>query len=147
LDNCKNEKYNLSEENSSGFDYERFLAEEETVKKGKKRTAPAKEQKSGTKSVKEPSEIYDWMQSLVTALLFCILVFAFFVRIIGIIGDSMLPTFQDGNSVVISNLFYEPAQGDVVVLRKLSFQEEPIIKRVIAVAGQTVDIDFTKGIV
>ncbi len=87
------------------------------------------------------------MQSLVSALLVCVLVFAFLFRIIGIIGDSMNPTFHDGDSVVISNLFYEPKQGDVVVLRKLSFQEEPIIKRVIAVEGQTVDIDFEKGIV
>ena len=93
------------------------------------------------------SEIYGWMQSLVAALLICVLIFAFFIRIIGIIGSSMEHTFSDSDSVVISNLFYEPKQGDVVVLRKLSFKEEPIIKRVIAVEGQTVDIDFEKGIV
>ncbi|MEA4895664.1 MAG: signal peptidase I, partial [Oscillospiraceae bacterium] len=87
------------------------------------------------------------MQSLVSALLVCVLVFAFLFRIIGIIGSSMEPTFSDKDSVIISDLFFTPKQGDVVVLRKLSFQEEPIIKRVIAVAGQTVDINFEKGIV
>ena len=59
----------------------------------------------------------------------------------------MVPTFHEGDKVVISNLFYEPEQGDVVVLRKLQFQEEPIIKRVIATEGQIVDIDFETGLV
>ncbi|MGI5978315.1 MAG: signal peptidase I [Oscillospiraceae bacterium] len=93
------------------------------------------------------SEAYDWIQCLVSALLICVLVFAFFVRIIGIKGSSMVPTFENRDSVIISNLFFEPQYGDVVVLRKLSFQKEPIIKRVIATEGQTVDIDFNKGLV
>ena len=96
---------------------------------------------------KRNSEVYDWLESLVSALLICVLLLAFLFRTVIIIGPSMQPTFYDGNRVIISNLFYEPKQGDVIVLRKLAFQEEPIIKRVIAVAGQTVNIDFTKGIV
>ncbi|PKM74230.1 MAG: signal peptidase I [Firmicutes bacterium HGW-Firmicutes-16] len=115
-----------------------------TVKKIKK---TEKKPKDSQEPEKAPAEIYEWMQSLVSALLICVLVFAFLVRIIGIIGSSMEPTFSDKDSVIISDLFFTPKQGDVVVLRKLSFQEEPIIKRIIAVAGQTVDIDFEKGIV
>lgn len=130
---------------NSGFDYERFILEEETSSAEEK---PAKRKRaSGEKKEDEPAEIYEWMQSLVSALLICVIVFAFFVRIIGIIGISMEPTFYEGDSVVISELFYTPEQGDIIVLRKLSFQEEPIIKRVIAVAGQTVDIDFEAGVV
>ena len=139
------EDYDLDDVNLSGFDYERFEMEE-AKKPIKKDIKPAKK-KSEPETESEYSDVYEWMQSLVSALLVCVLVFAFLFRIIGIIGDSMNPTFHDGDSVVISNLFYEPKQGDVVVLRKLSFQEEPIIKRVIAVEGQTVDIDFEKGIV
>ena len=139
------EDYDLDDVNISGFDYERFEMEE-AKKPIKKDIKPAKK-KSEPETESEYSDVYEWMQSLVSALLVCVLVFAFLFRIIGIIGDSMNPTFHDGDSVVISNLFYEPKQGDVVVLRKLSFQEEPIIKRVIAVEGQTVDIDFEKGIV
>ena len=93
------------------------------------------------------SEAYDWIQCLVSALLICVLVFAFFVRIIGIKGSSMVPTFHNADSVIISNLFYQPKYGDVVVLRKQTFQKEPIIKRVIATEGQTVDIDFNAGVV
>ena len=141
----QSEDYDLSDINSSGFDYERFEMEEASkpVKKDTKPTKVKKEQEPET----EYSDVYEWMQSLVSALLVCVLIFAFLFRIIGIIGDSMNPTFHDKDSVVISNLFYEPKQGDVVVLRKLSFQEEPIIKRVIAVEGQTVDINFEEGIV
>ena len=93
------------------------------------------------------SEVYDWLTALVSALVFCVVLFAFFIRIMGIIGPSMMPSLFDGDRVVLSNLFYEPKQGDIVILRKLQFDEEPIVKRVIAVEGQTVDINFEKGIV
>ena len=65
--------------------------------------------------------------------------------IIGVSGDSMKNTLLDGERIVISNLFYKPKQGDIVVLTKYSFLDEPIVKRVVAVEGQTIDIDFDKG--
>ena len=95
---------------------------------------------SAEKKTSGASEAYDWIQCLVSALLICVLVFAFFVRIIGIKGSSMVPTFHNADSVIISNLFYQPKYGDVVVLRKQTFQKEPIIKRVIATGGQTVNL-------
>lgn len=88
------------------------------------------------------SEIYDWVQCIVSALLFCVLLFSFCGRLIGVIGSSMLPTFERGDRVVISKLFYTPENGDVVVLQKRSYGETDIIKRVIATEGQTVNIDF-----
>ena len=93
------------------------------------------------------AEIYEWLQCIVAALLFCVISFSFFVRIIGILGPSMQPNFYEGDRVILSNLFFEPERGDIIVLRKESFQDEPIIKRVIATEGQTVDIDFVAGIV
>ncbi len=147
LDKKPFENYDLLNENPSGFDYERFEKEEEAAKAVNKDKKPEKKRTAKSEQEKESSEIYEWMQSLVSALLICVIIFAFLARIIGIIGPSMQPTFHDGDSVIITDLFYTPKQGDVVVLRKLSFQEEPIIKRVIAVEGQTVDIDFENGIV
>lgn len=93
------------------------------------------------------AEAYDWLQCIVSAMLICVLVFVFLARVVGVIGSSMNPTLNDGDMLVISNLFYTPKQGDIVVLRKESFKDEPIVKRVIAVAGQTVDIDFNEGVV
>ncbi len=90
----------------------------------------------------EKSEIFDWIEALVTALCVVIILFVFFMRIIGVDGQSMYPTLHDRDTIIISNLFYEPKQGDIVVLTKSSFMEKPIVKRIIAVGGQTVDINF-----
>lgn len=144
---------------SQGFDYERFAAEEAAHEASLKANAETSKETAkpdgGAAAIKNSkalnnapgSDLYDWVQCLVAALLFCVLIFAFLVRIIGIVGSSMVPTFHDGDSVVISKLFYTPEQGDIVVLRKDTFKEEPIIKRVIATEGQTVNIDFEEGVV
>ena len=92
-------------------------------------------------------DIFDWVQSLVVALLICVLVFTFALRVVCVSGTSMLDTLHNDDRIVISNLFYTPKQGDIVVLRKLSFSTEPIVKRVIALGGQTVNIDLEKGVV
>ena len=90
-------------------------------------------------------ELYDWMQCLVSALVVCILIFAFIGRVISVDGNSMNPTLLNSDKIIISNLFYKPKQGDIVVLTKKAFSSEPIVKRVIATEGQTVDINFETG--
>ena len=99
---------------------------------------------SGAKS---RAEVYDWIQCIIFALVFCVLLFVFAVRMVNVVGHSMVPTLEQSDKVVISNLFYHPKQGDVVVLRKQTLMEEPIVKRIIATEGQTVDIDFDDGVV
>ena len=101
---------------------------------------------SGTsKKRKALEDVYDFIQCGVVALVFCVLLFSFFVRIVDVLGPSMNPTLIDKDKIIISNLFYDPQPGDIIVFRKDSFKEEPLVKRIIAVAGQTVDIDFTEG--
>lgn len=99
---------------------------------------------SGAKS---RAEVYDWIQCIIFALVFCVLLFVFAVRMVNVVGNSMVPTLEQSDKVVISNLFYHPKQGDVVVLRKQTLMQEPIVKRIIATEGQTVDIDFDDGVV
>ena len=96
---------------------------------------------------KKRSEALDWLQCIVSGIVICILVFTFLLRVVGVVGSSMVPTLEGGDRLIISNLFYKPKYGDIVVLRKEQFKEEPIIKRVIATEGQTVDIDFVEGLV
>ena len=91
------------------------------------------------------AEVYDWIQCIIFALVFCVLLFVFAVRMVNVVGHSMVPTLEQSDKVVISNLFYHPKQGDVVVLRKQTLMQEPIVKRIIATEGQTVDIDFNLG--
>ena len=98
---------------------------------------------------KNERNLYEWMQALVCSVLTVVLLFTFAIRLIGVDGHSMVPTLQDGDRllVVSSLLQHDYRYGDIVVLRKQSFLEEPIVKRVIATAGQTVDIDFVNGAV
>lgn len=92
-------------------------------------------------------DLYEWVQALVCSVLTVVIVFTFVIRLIGVDGRSMLPTLQHGDRLLVLNaLIYDDYQyGDIVVLRKETFMENPIVKRVIATGGQTVDIDFSTG--
>ncbi len=88
--------------------------------------------------------LFDWAEALAIALTVIVVVFAFFVRTIGVDGTSMVPTLQNRDQLIISHIGYdEPESGDIVVIVKKSFMDNPIVKRVIATEGQTVDINFS----
>ena len=79
-----------------------------------------------------------------------VLVFLLCFRIVIVSGDSMYDTLVDGDyMLLLSNVFYhQPEQGDIIVASKDDYDNGlPIIKRVIATEGQTVDIDFVTGTV
>lgn len=103
--------------------------------------------KKKRKMMRRRGDFCDWIESLVTVTAACVLIFTFAVRVMGIKGTSMINTLENQDLVVVSNLFYEPKQGDIVVLRKASFIKDPIVKRVIATEGQTVGMDFNTGTV
>lgn len=93
---------------------------------------------------------YEWVQALVCSVLTVVLIFTFAVRIVRVSGESMRETLQDQDMLVVLNNWlcggYE--QGDIVILQRDDFYGgEPIVKRVIATEGQTVDIDFDAGVV
>ena len=88
-------------------------------------------------------DLYFWLQALVMALVGLILIFTFVGRIIGVDGESMMPTLHDRDMLLLQSIGYSPEQGDVVVLSTKNFRNgSPIVKRIIAVGGQTVDIDY-----
>ena len=106
---------------------------------------------------KKPEKKLGWKKNLVLYLhdvivylvIICIL-FSLVFRIVVVSGTSMNLTLLDGDYLLlISNLIYQdPKYGDVVVVSKQSFDDgKPIVKRVIATEGQTVDIDFLSGTV
>ena len=115
------------------------MAEKEVINKKKK-----EEEMNWQKTV--VLYMHDLIYMLVTIMVFFLLVF----RVIVVSGSSMYNTLIDGDYLLlISNLFYQdPSFGDIIVASKESFDDgKPIIKRVIATEGQTVDIDFVQGIV
>lgn len=92
-------------------------------------------------------DLYFWTQALVMALVALILVFTLVGRVIGVVGNSMVPTLHWNDLLLLQSIGYTPEQGDVVVLRKESFMAEPIVKRVIATGGQHVSIDYATSTV
>ena len=54
------------------------------------------------------SEVYDWIECIVTALVFCVLLFVFVVRMVDVVGTSMVPTLQDNDKMIVSNILYIP---------------------------------------
>ena len=93
---------------------------------------------------------YSWLRTLVCVVLATVLVFTLVVRIVRVDGQSMRETLQNGDILLTVNrhLAGELKAGDIVVVKKEYFEDgKPIVKRIIATEGQTVDIDFDEGVV
>ena len=114
---------------------------EETEVKEKKKSSAAE-------------EFHLLLHDVVYLLAAVALVFVFLVRLVGVKGDSMLPTLQNVDFLLLeSNFLYkgdDMKYGDIVVLNVPYYEEQgdgPIVKRIIATEGETVDIDFDTGAV
>ena len=103
------------------------------------------------KLIRHRKDVFDWLDIIVSAVIAVIIIFCFLFRVVTIQGESMENTLYNNEKVIITNLFYEANQGDIVVISRNTHNsatevtQGPIIKRVIATEGQYVDIDFEKG--
>lgn len=102
-------------------------------------------------------------ESIITSVFVVLLIFTFLCRPVTVDGASMNPTLNDKDKLIMTTFFYTPKAGDIVIIENNESHyykegsdselvtgkglEKRIIKRVIAVGGQTVDIDFENGIV
>ena len=85
--------------------------------------------------------LFDFIELFVFTLAAVLIITSFVVRHSVVEGDSMLGTLHSGETLIISDLFYEPRVGDIVVVDDHSTAlKKPIIKRVIAVGGDTVRV-------
>lgn len=103
--------------------------------------------KKKVKQTNEKLNVFEIFEAIIAAFFVITLVFTFIFRVFSVDGPSMKPTLQDGDKVVVSTMGYKAQKGDVVVLSSTEGLKKPIIKRVVAVAGDTVDINFTTGVV
>ena len=92
-------------------------------------------------------DLYLNVRVLVGMMAAFVLLFTFVARIIVVSGPSMENTLMAKDLILVWTLGYTPKQGDVVVLTQESYQEDSIVKRVIALEGQRVDIDYSSGTV
>lgn len=95
-------------------------------------------------------ELVSWVVNLVVPVLIVLLLNAFVCKVIRVSGSSMVPTLRDRDMLLVQMLGYEPEPGDVVVCKtdpSSTLGEEYIVKRCIAVGGQTVTIDYERNTV
>ena len=88
---------------------------------------------------------FECFESTIIALVSSFLILTFIVRSVSVSGTSMLDTLKDGDRLIVTNLFYTPSNGDVVVISHGQHYDKPIIKRIIATGGQTLSINFNSG--
>lgn len=93
------------------------------------------------------SLMYDAVESVKGAVIVVFLIFSFVFRAVGVDGDSMYPTLKDGDWVAVSGVTTEIDRGDIIVSTQPWERNVPIVKRVIAVGGDMVDIDFNANAV
>ena len=96
---------------------------------------------------KEPfiHSVYDFVELFVIAVCVVFIIFSFAFRLCRVNGESMEKTLYDGQLLLISDLFYQPEQGDIIVFHQTSETpnglNELVVKRVIATEGQFVKIE------
>ncbi len=92
------------------------------------------------KQSKLVAELIDWAKSIVGAAIIVGIVFGFIISSIRVDGSSMEPTLHHEDRLIAYKLMYEPKQGDIVILDENSGLNTALVKRVIALEGQTVDV-------
>ncbi|MBQ3045429.1 MAG: signal peptidase I [Clostridia bacterium] len=91
------------------------------------------------------SFIFDVTDSLKGAVIAAFVIFCLVFRVIGVEGTSMMPTLHDGDWVAVSGISMNIKKGDIVIITQPWERNVPIVKRVVAKGGDTVDIDFALG--
>lgn len=94
-------------------------------------------------------ELFFWAQALVVSLIVLVIINVFFFRISGVVGSSMYPTLHGKDRVIMRVVGYnEPKRGDIVVVIAPEYDDgAPLVKRIIAVGGDVLDIDRATGTV
>lgn len=120
---------------------------------------PEPEQTGGLRGIL--FDLADLAESVVTAIFVVIMLFTFLVCTATVEGDSMVPTLENDNRLLVSRIGRHYKTGDILILNSATAYlfdaegnltaspglDKTIVKRLIAQSGQTVDIDFDAGIV
>ena len=94
---------------------------------------------------KSNQNIVEWYEALIFALACLVLLFTFVVRVVAVNGSSMVPTLNSGDRLLVQSSLFQVERGDVVVIDSYIEYGKPLVKRVIAVGGDRVDINAETG--
>ncbi len=142
-ENWKNDDFESNHEiDIPESEYESFYQEEDFIKAdafGIDESAQVVRKSSGWLR-----ELYEWTQAIAFAIVLALLINQFLFAIVQVEGSSMVPTLHDKERLIVTKLFYKPKQKDIVIV-KSSVLGKHIVKRVIALPGQEVNIDAETG--
>ena len=130
---------------------EKIESEETEVEKTEGEEAEVEETEVEETEVKSKfasivSAIYDYAEIFAISIVAVIFLFSFGIRLCRVDGSSMNQTLKNDEPLIAANFFYTPKQGDIVVFHLVNNSyHEPLVKRVIALEGQTVEIDMTNN--
>ena len=109
---------------------------------------PEKNEKNESKFKSILSVLYDYVEVFAVSIIAVIIIFTFGVRLCRVDGNSMNNTLKNEELIIATNLFYEPKQGDIIVFHLVNnTYQQPLVKRVIATEGQTVEINMNTGVI
>lgn len=86
--------------------------------------------------------LFEILEIVIYALILIVFVTVYFFRIINISGLSMLNTLHHFDKVLVMKFNYRPKRGDVVIIRRGQYIDQPLVKRIIATEGQSIEIDY-----
>jgi len=101
------------------------------------------------------SEIREWAESIIIALILALLIRTFVIQAFKIPSGSMIPTFEIGDRIFVSKFIYgakipftdirlpalrQPRRGDIIVFISPETPKKDFVKRLIALEGETVEI-------
>ena len=89
-------------------------------------------------------EIFEWVQAIVVAIVLAMFLRTYVFTLVNVSGQSMVPTLHNSDKLIVWRLGYEPKTGDIITFRPRGHEDTPYIKRVIATAGQTVDLKYNE---
>lgn len=88
---------------------------------------------------------FDAVECVSSAFIVAAILLTFIFIKFDVNGSSMLPTLHDKDKILVYHLFYKPKRGDIVTIDSPGALDENIIKRVIAVEGDTIKLDRAAG--
>lgn len=134
------------------FDLPEDFAEENAPEEDAKETASvpetdAKPSAEGEKTmgISFAKEVFEWIQAIVVAVVIAMMIRTFFFTLVNVDGASMEPTLHDNDRLFVTRLAYTPEKGDIIIFRPDCDPDRPYVKRVIAMPGDTIDINKETG--
>ena len=97
------------------------------------------------KRLERHKALLEWYEALIFGAVLVVLLFTFVFRVAVVQGSSMNPTLQSGDRVLLWSAGYTPQRGDVVVVDGYTSYEKALCKRIIALGGDEINIDFASG--